>query len=303
MNGLVKPALNKSVFLTGTLMTSYESYKEKRSGLIQYVEDQTQNGVYQTRTVEKEVEEEIVGADGNPAVGKKRVTVVEIVESNGQRLRNETGQLARFGVKAFNFSIEDLDYDPTVDKQITDQQGITMSVQTSIANAKKAIQDAVTAEAQGRANVAQTRAQAEIEKTKAVVEGERQRDVAQLAMKQAEYYKTERILRADADAEYRRRILAADNALEQRLDAYKYGVSAIADAIKNHNGSWVPNVMISGGDKQGNQQFSALQSLIDIALVNQAKALDLQLVRPTAQYTPAPVTAPARSEPPRTARK
>ena len=56
--GLVRPALNKSVYLTGTMMTSYESYKEKRSMLTQLVEDQTQNGVYRTRTTTREVEEE-----------------------------------------------------------------------------------------------------------------------------------------------------------------------------------------------------------------------------------------------------
>ena len=60
-------------------------------------------------------------------------------------MRAETGQLARFGVRAFNFAIESIDYDATVTDRIKQQQGITMAVQTSIANAKKAIQDAVTA--------------------------------------------------------------------------------------------------------------------------------------------------------------
>ena len=276
-SGLVKPALNKSVFLTGTLMTSYESYKEKRSSLIQYVEDQTQNGVYQTRTVEKEVDEETLGIDGQPTTIKKRITVVEIVDLNGQRQRNETGQLTRFGVKAFNFSIEDLDYDQAVDKQINDQQGITMSVQTSIANAKKAIQDAVTAEAQGRANVATTRAAAEIAKTQAVVEGEKSRDVAQLAMQQAKFYKDEQILRAEADSEYRRKIMAADNALGQRIEAYKYGVDRLATAIEKHNGSWVPNVVVGGGSGAQNGA-SNVQALMDLLLVNQAKALGLSLM-------------------------
>jgi len=187
--------------------------------LTQLVEDQTQNGVYRTRTVEREVEEETLGPDGQPAKSKKRVTEVEIEKSGGQAVRAETGQLARFGVRAFNFAIESIDYDATVTDQIKQQQGITMAVQTSIANAKKAIQDAVTAEAQGRANVAATRAAQEIEKTKAVVAGEQARDVAVLKALEAEAYKRERILRADADAEYRRRIMSADNALEQRLEA------------------------------------------------------------------------------------
>jgi hypothetical protein len=295
--GLVRPALNKSVYLTGTMMTSYESYKEKRSMLIQFVEDQTQNGVYRTRTVEREIEEETLGPDGQPMKTKKQITEVEIERKDGQPVRAETGQLARFGVRAFNFAIESIDYDATVTDQIKQQQGITMAVQTSIANAKKAIQDAVTAEAQGRANVAATRAAQEIEKTRAVVAAEQSRDVAVLRAQEAEAYKRERILRADADAEYRRRIMSADNALEQRLEAYKYGVDRIATAIAQHQGAWVPNVMIGGqGGGQGAGQFSAVQGLIDLALVNQAKQLGLDLTPRAVSPAPAaPVSTTAES--------
>jgi hypothetical protein len=276
VSGLVKPALNKSVFLTGTLMTSYESYKEKRSALIQYVEDQTQNGIFQTRTVERDMQEETIGPDGLPTTTTKKVSAVEIVEANGQRLRNETGQLARFGVKAFNFAIEDLDYETSVDEQIRQQQGITMAVQTSIANAKKAIQDAVTAKAQGDANIAVARAEQEIDKTKAVVQGEKAREVAKLKAEEAGYYKTEQLQRADADSEYKRRIMAADGALQQRLDAYKYGVDRMATAIEKHQGAWVPSVMVGGGPNSGGS-FSSVQGLIDLALVNQAKQMGLDL--------------------------
>lgn len=288
-DGLVRPALNKSVYLTGTMMTSYESYKEKRSMLIQLVEDQTQNGVYRTRTITREVEEETMGPDGQPMKGKKPVTEVEIERNaGGQPVRAENGQLARFGVRAFNFAIESIDYDATVTKQITAQQEITMAVQTSIANAKKAIQDAVTAEAQGRANVATTRANAEVEKTKAVVVAEQARDVANLKAQEAEAYKRERILRADADAEYRRRIMSADNALEQRLDAYKYAVDRMASAIQNHNGPWVPNVVIGGG--QGAQQMNAVDMLMNMAVIGQAKQLGLDL---SPRVSSAPGTQPA----------
>lgn len=285
-SGLIKPALNKSIYLTGTMMTSYESYKEKRSMLIQYVEDQTQNGVYRTQTAEREVDEETIGQDGLPRQVKKKVTAVEIVQNNGQPVRNETGQLARFGVRAFNFAIEDLAYDSTVTAQVKQQQEITMAVQTSIAKAKQSIQDAVTAEATGRANIAQARAQQEISKTEAVVQAEKERDVAGLAAAQAAFYKQERILRADADSEYRRRIMAADNALEQRLDAYKYGVDKIANAIATHQGSWVPNVMIGSSANGG---LSTVQSLLDMALVNQARQLGLDLT-PSGRNTSVPLT-------------
>lgn len=291
-SGLIKPALNKSVYLTGTLMTSFESVKERRSSLIQYVEDQTQNGVYRVQPVEREVEEETMGPDGLPRMTKKKVTAVAVVTSNNQPVREETGQLARFGVKAFNFAIEELDYEAAVDQQVSQQQAIQMAVQTSIAKAKQAVQDAVTAEATGRANVATARAQEEIGKTQAIVAGEKARDVAKLKAEEATAYKTEQLLRADADAEYRRRIMQADNALTQRLEAYKYGVDRISSAIAQHPGPWVPNVTIGGNGSTGS--FNAVQGLIDMALVNQAKQLGLDLT--PSRITQQSSVAPAKNQ-------
>lgn len=274
--GLIRPALNKSVFLTGTTMSSYESYKEKRSALIQYVEDQTQNGVYQTRTVEKEIDEETLGANGQTIVTKKKVSAVEIAEANGQRLRNETGQLSRFGVKAFNFAIEDLDYDNTVDQQIKDQQSITMAVQTSIANAKKSIQDAVTAEATGRANIAQARAEQEIGKTQAVVAGEKQRDVAKLKSEEAAFYKTEQLLRADADSEYRRRMMSADNALDRRLQTVERINNMWASAFAQAGGKLVPQIVMGSQGGSGNG-MGATQNFMDLLAAKAAKDLGVEL--------------------------
>jgi regulator of protease activity HflC (stomatin/prohibitin superfamily) len=270
--GLIKPPINKSIFLTGTLMTSYESYKEKRSMLIQYVEDQAQNGVYRTQTLNREVDEEQLGADGLPTIRKKRITENVIVQSNGQPVRNEEGQLARFGVTLFGFAIEDIDYSAEVDKQIDAQQAITMAVQTSMANALKAQQDAVTAEATGRANIATARAGEEIDKTKAVVQGEKAKELARLKAEEAAFYKTEQLLRADADSEYRRRIMAADNALTQRLEAYRYAVDKMATALAAH--PLVPSVVMGGG---GGGSTSSAQTLVDLLLVNQAKALGVEL--------------------------
>lgn len=280
--GLVRPALNKSVYLTGTLMTSYESYKEKRSMLIQYVEDQTQNGVYRTRTMTREVDEETIGADGLPRTTKKPVTAVEIETGrDGQPVRNESGQLARFGVKAFNFAIEELDYDRQVQDQLKTQQALAQAVQTSIAKAKQAAQDAVTAEAEGRKNVAQARAEQEITKTQAVVQAEKERDVAKLAAERASYYKQEQILKADADSEYRRRIMQADNALDRRLAAYEKVNQMWATAFQNFQGQLVPSVSMGGGGANG---LGGVQAYMDLLAVKAAKDLGVEMA---ASHAPA----------------
>lgn len=143
----------------------------------------------------------------------------------------------------------------------------------SVAQALQAVQAAVTAEATGRANVATARANEEIDKTKAVVQGEKMRDVANLKSQEAAFYKTEQILRADADSEYKRRIMQADNALTQRLEAYKYGVDKISAAIAKQ--PMVPQIVIGGGSS--GSQTSALDAIMGLVLAGQAKAVGLDL--------------------------
>lgn len=279
---LIKPALNKSIYLTGPLMSSRESYAERRTQMIQYVEDQTQNGVYLTTTRTIEVPDDSLpdrtDADGRPIQPPmKRVAVVEIQTQDNPSgpptpARAEPGQLARFSIRAFNFAIEDLDYEETVDKQIAQQQEITMAVQTSIAQAKQAQQDAITARAKGEANIATTRAAEEVEKTKAVVQGEKMRDVARLGAEEAGFYKTQQLLRADADAEYKRRILAADGALQQKIDAYKEVQGMWATAFKDFKGAVVPGVVMGGGAGAGT---NSAQAFMDLMMMR--SALDLQL--------------------------
>lgn len=271
---LLKPALNKSIYLTGPLMSSRESYAERRTQMIQYVEDQTQNGVYLTSTSVMEVPDESqperLDASGKPLpLPTKRVAVVNIQTTNGVPSRAETGQLQRFNIRAFNFAIEDLDYEATVDKQIAQQQEITMAVQTSIAQAKQAQQDAITAGAKGAANIAQTRAEQEVEKTKAVVQAEKEREVARLAAERAGFYKTEQILRADADSEYKRRIIVADGALSQKLATYEKVQAMWAQAFANYKGALVPGVIMGGAGSSGN----AANLFMDLLTAKTAKDL------------------------------
>ena len=272
-NGLIKPSLNKSIFLTGTLMTSFESYKDKRSMLVMYVEDQAQKGVYRTQTVEREVEEESLDEKGQPVIRKKRVPEVIIVQEQGQPVRNEEGQMDRFKVNAFGFSIEDIDYDDAVTKQIQDQQAITMSVQTSIAKSKQAIQEAVTAEATGRANIATARAQQEIGKTEAVVQGEKQRDVAKLKSEEAEFYKKEILTRAEADAEAARKRLVADGALKDKLEAWKFAQEKWANAYATAKN--VPDIVMGNGG--GSNGSSSAQVIMDMLGAKMAKDLALEV--------------------------
>jgi hypothetical protein len=261
----------KVIYMTGPVMSSRESYAEKRNYLISYAQDQIDNGIYQTRRVQREEVDQFTGL-------KRSVAVAEIVTGqDGRPARQEQSVVAEFGLRAFNFAIEQIDYDDVVETQIQDQQKITQSVQTSIAEALKAQQAAITSEQQGRAAAAQAKWAQEVVKAKAVTDAERDRDVAKLKVEQAEAYKTEQMLRGDADAGYKRKVLEADGALAQKLATYERVMGRWAEAFEKHTQPLVPTIMNGAPSGQGGNFASSLMETISTKA-----ALDLAVtVRPS----------------------
>lgn len=268
-NQLIKTITNKSVYMTGPLMSSKESYAEKRNYLIFYVEDQIQNGVYRTYQKETKTKDAMTGAD-------KTVTVVEIAMKNGMPERQEDAVLAGFGIKAFNFAIEKLPYDDAVEGQIKQQQQIAMDVQTAIAGAKKAEQRAITVAKEGEADAAKAKWDQEVIKARVVTEAQQKLEVARLDAQSAEQYKIGMIRKADGDAEYKRRVMAADGALQQKLDVVKEISFRYADAIKDHQGPLVPTVVMGGGGS-GTVSHNSVPDLINLLTAKAARDVGIDL--------------------------
>lgn len=255
---LLQTVINKCLYMTGPMMSSRESYAEKRSYLINYVEDQVANGVFRTITKDVQTKDPLSGQE-------KVISIVEIViGKDGFPIRQEESVLKEFGIRAFNFSIEKLDYDKTVEDQITEQQKITMAVQTSIADAKKAEQSAITAEANGKAAAMTAKWDQEKLKAAAVTIAEKVRDSTKLMAEAAEYTKREQTLLGEGEGARKRAVMQANGALEFKgqlwLESQKYW----ADAFSKYQGSVVPQIQsvgngISGGN--GATQFMEMMGM------------------------------------------
>ena len=169
---LVRTDIEKSVYMTGPLMSSAESYAERRNDLIRFIEDQIMHGIYQTRTEEAK--------EPDPITGEQR-TVAHVrlmTGKDGQLLRQDDSPLATFGIKTYNLSLNSVTYDETVETQIQQQQVAKMQVQTAIANAKKSEQDAITAQKNGEALAATAKWEQEVVKAKAVTKAQQDLEVA-----------------------------------------------------------------------------------------------------------------------------
>lgn len=278
---LVETVVNKSVYMTGPLMSSKESYAERRNDLIYFVEDQVTNGVYKTHQRDERIEDPVTKV-------YKTVTVVDLVKGeDGAIQRQEDAVLTHFGIKPFNFSITQMPYDDAVEEQIKQQQQITMDVQTAIADAKKAEQKKITVEAQGAALAAEARWEQEKDRAKKVVVAEQEKEVAELAAQQrlevakldreaAEQKKAALIAMGEGEAEAARLRIEADGALKLKLETWQAVMSRFAEALEKTQQPLVPQFVMGGGVADGNGTMTSMGTTQDfIALLGMKAMKDL----------------------------
>lgn len=294
---LVRTAVEKSIYMTGPMMSSTESYASRRNELLSLIEDQIANGVYLTITTMRESNDPITNE-------KKMVAVVELAkDKEGTYKRAEESPLKTFGVKTFNLSINEVKYDETVEKQISQQQQATMQVQIAIAEAKKAEQQALTTKKEGEAEAAKAEwaqkaiaakatTEATMKKDVAETEAQQKLAVAKLEAEAAEQKKQAEIALGEGESKRRQMVMEADGALEKKLEAFVQVNEAYADAISRYQGNWVPSIVMAGGGPNGNAAQAT--DLIQLLLAKTAKdlSLDMSVIqnsKPKAAPAPAPV--------------
>lgn len=251
--------IDSAVYLAGPLMSSTESSGERRSELVQYINDQAENGVYVTTVKEKEVVD--------PITNQKKlvsVTVIEHEKDGGQPKRQQGSILAAFNIKLLPMSISDLKYDDIVENQIKQRQEATTQVQIAIAQSKTAEQQKLTIEAKGAATAAQAKWEQETIKAKMVTEAQQKLEVAVLGAKEALQWKQEQILRGEGEAERKRLVMNADGALQPKLDTVLEVHKVWAEAYAKNTTQQVPSIVMGGGNSQGSSTMNNVQTLMEI---------------------------------------
>jgi len=264
----VAKMIDAAIYLSGPLMSSTESSGERRAELVQYINDQAQNGVYVTTVKEKEIIDPILGT-------KKIIPVTEITinAKNGLPRRQQGSMISEFGIKLLPMSISELKYDGIVENQIKQRQEATTQVQISQANAKRAEQDAITAAKQGEANAAKARWQQEVIKAKYVTEAQQKLEVQKLATQASLLYEQEQTNIGRGDAARKKAVFMADGALEQKLAA----LVKINIAYAEHMGDqkWVPDITFGSSGSSGVSNYQDFTSILTMQAAKQL-GLDLQ---------------------------
>jgi len=277
---LIRPTFERAIFMSGPLMSSTESFAERKNQLIGYIDDQATHGVYKTTTEFRRVKDQITGIE-------KTIGVVNLVKdsaSPGGYQRSEASPFKEFGIRCYNLSINDIKYEDIVQKQIASQQAAVMAVQTAIAESRQAEQNAITAEQNGKAAAAKSKWAQEVEKAKAVVVAQQEYDVqvlnaerelkkAELNKKQMAEYKDAEILKAEGDATYKKKVMEADGALAPKLEVYKAVMFEFAKEFGKQK--WVPEVMMGGGS--GAEGANSALTMMELLSVKTAKDLALDM--------------------------
>lgn len=277
---LVQPQVRKALVLAANQMNARESYSEKRSDFIFLTADQLAHGMFAYDEVEKEVED--------PVTGKMVRRLVKVIrrDKQGTAVRREH-PFKDLGITIDNFEVRAFHYSDKVKEQIAKQQQAYMDIQTAIANAQKAEQEKITAEAEGKAKVAKARYEQEMIKAQEVVKAQKDKEVAELAglrelqvaklmAQAAEQKKLGAILEAQGEAEAKRLKREADNYEALKIQAAVDIHKAWADSYSKRR---VP--LISGGEEtaKGADSQSALagqKGIVDL-LILKSLGVDLHI--------------------------
>jgi len=166
--------------------------------------------------------------------------------SDGHKVRKES-DLKRFGISIASATIENVDYESQVDEKLKKKIEASTRESVSKQNLVTAQQEAMTAEAEGRRRLVEIEYEEMQRQTQAVVQAETQVKLAlkdkekQLIAMEAAKLEGEKIKAlAEAEAYSKQKIMAADGALEKKLQTYEEVQRMWATAFQNYQGALVP---------------------------------------------------------------
>lgn len=287
---LIKPYTEEIANQSAGLMTSEESYAEKRGVFTDWFRTQLVNGRFKTRMeqiitteigMEYCLEDELLTDEQEVECKsvKKTRERVPVIDNRTPEI-HLISDLDKYGITLSGFQLQAPDYEPKTLNQISDKRDATMGVITANANAERAKAEAAEAEQKGIKDVVEAKYAAEKIAAKEIVDAEKRVKLAaqsKLEAKEkalaAEHFKAEQILKGEGESARKRLVMEADGALQQKLDAYVKVNYKYADALGKHK--LVPDVQMgSDGEAGGSTPANDLMSML---MVKTAKDLQLDL--------------------------
>jgi len=263
---LIRNSVLSAVRKTAPLFTAEEAKVTKIAEFRRLAEDQLTEGEYLTTIevlTEKAGDDEL---DNEGKVIKKaetqeyKVTKLKL-DANGNRILTKPSALRLYGIKTLQFEIQNVKLDQKAQQQLDIVKDREMKRVANATAAETAKQAAITAEAEGKAKIAEAKAAQEVIKITEVTQAEKERDVAVLqAQKEQEVARLEALkalevakkIKAEKEAEAaaNRALVSAGLTPQERAEwEYKTKVG-VAEALAKSTHPLVPEIMMTGGDSK-----------------------------------------------------
>lgn len=259
------PVIENIVKISANLRSSQEAF-QTMSQFKTDIETQLRDGQYVTKAVEKWVTK----ATGD----SERVKLTEIVYAeDGVTPLTTTHDLKEMGCKVTIQVLEVPDFDKRTKDMIAQRKEQSLQTEVRKQEAIRAEQEAITAEASGKAEAMKVKWEQEKEKAKEVTMAEKRKEVAKLDMESAAFKKKADILEGEGIAAKKKLIMQADGALELKLKAAVEINKNYATAIQNFQGNLVPQYISGNADGKS----SSAMDLIEMLKIKTAKDLSLDM--------------------------
>ena len=227
---------------TATFMVAEDSYAAGRAVFSDLAMQQLKDGIFKTST--KTID--VIDTDGTK-FKKKEISIV--YDDNGNPIIQKESTLKYYGVEIVQFVVNDFKYDEKIEDLIARKKDAEQNKVVAMANAEKAKQDAITAEEQGKARIAEAKAVAEVEKITAVVEAQKKAEVAKLEAEQAKYEAQKIAEKGKAEAEVaKQKVIAGLTPLEKATIEKETQIGVAAELAKV---KFPETMVISGGGQNG----------------------------------------------------
>lgn len=255
---------------TATYMVAEDSYASGRATFSDLAMQQLKDGIFKTST--KIVD--VIDTDGTK-FKKKEIRIVYDEEKNP--VIQKPSLLKHYGIEILQFVVNDFEYDEKINELIARKKDAEQNKVVAMANAEKAKQDAITAEEQGKARIAEARANAEVLKATEVtdaqkraeiaeIKAEQEKEVARLQAEQAKYEAEKIKAQGEAEAYAAKKKVEAGLTPLEKATIEKETKIGIAEALSRVK---FPNSMVIGGGSNGGSvnPFDAvgLQSLYELS--------------------------------------
>jgi len=243
----VVPIVENAVKLGANLRSAQDAYTTLAL-FQQSVQDQLENGIYVTRSERKE----IINATGDVEV--RQVTV--IMEDSLGNLMRQPNRLQELSCQVVSCVIDVPGFDSSVEDMIAKRKDEAMKTELAKQAALRAQQDAITAEEQGKADVAKAKYEMEVTKVKEVTEASKRFEVEEYAAKQA--LETAKKIKAEGDAKaFANRALVSAGLTPQQEMEMTIKIAEVVSA--NVAKAPTPQVVIVGGEGGGSGAEEALK--------------------------------------------